>query len=54
MYLAGLINRPMNADNDQELLSIGIGFTNIVERTTKASGELSRQEIEEGKKIFPH
>jgi len=38
----------MNADNDRELLSIGIGFTNIVERTTRASQELTRQEIEEG------
>ena len=38
----------MNADNDKELISIGIGFTNIVERTTRASQELTRQEIEEG------
>ncbi len=27
---------------------IGIGFTNIVERTTRASQELTRHEIEEG------
>ena len=38
----------MNADNDRELISLGIGFTNIVERTTRASQELTRQEIEEG------
>merc|ERR1719195_1068486 len=50
LFLSGLIPRPMNADNDRELLSIGIGFTNIVERTTRASQELTRQEIEEGAK----
>jgi len=50
LFLSGLIPRPMNADNDKELLSIGIGFTNIVERTTRASQELTRQEIEEGAK----
>ena len=38
----------MNAENDRELLNFGIGFTNIVERTTRANQELSRQEIEEG------
>ena len=38
----------MNADNDRELIGLGIGFTNIVERTTRASQELTRQEIEEG------
>jgi len=38
----------MNAENDHELLGLGIGFTNIVERTTRASQELNRQEIEEG------
>ena len=50
MFLSGLIPRPMNADNDRELLGLGIGFTNIVDRTTRASQELSRQEIEEGKR----
>ena len=43
----------MNAENDRELLNFGIGFTNIVERTTRANQELSRQEIEEGKKYYP-
>ena len=49
MFLSGLIPRPMNADNDRELLGLGIGFTNIVERTTRASQELTRTEIEEGR-----
>lgn len=42
----------MNAENDRELLNFGIGFTNIVERTTRANQELSRQEIEEGEKYY--
>ena len=46
--MSGLVPRPMNAENDRELISFGIGFTNIVERTTRANQELSRQEIEEG------
>jgi len=32
---------------------IGIGFTNIVERTTRASQELTRHEIEEGEEDWP-
>ena len=48
LFLSGLVPRPMNAENDRELLNFGIGFTNIVERTTRANQELSRQEIEEG------
>ena len=51
LFLSGLVPRPMNAENDKELLSYGIGFTNIVERTTRANQELSRQEIEEGKAL---
>ena len=49
LFLSGLVPRPMNAENDRELLGFGIGFTNIVERTTRANQELTRQEIEEGK-----
>ena len=52
LFLSGLVPRPMNAENDKELLSFGIGFTNIVERTTRANQELTRQEIEEGEKKY--
>ncbi len=40
----------MCSDDDQKLLDLGIGFTNIVERTTRGSASLSRQEIVEGNK----
>ena len=38
----------MSADDDGKLLQYGIGFTNIVERTTRGSSNLTRKEIEEG------
>lgn len=50
MFLSGLLPRPMCSDDDQKLLDLGIGFTNIVERTTRGSASLSRQEIVEGNK----
>lgn len=50
MFLSGLLPRPMTAEDDQKLLEHGIGFTNIVERTTKGTANLTRREIEEGKK----
>lgn len=48
MYLSGLIPEPMNAMQDFKLLDFGIGFTNIVARTTKGSADLTRKEIKEG------
>ena len=48
MFLSGLLPRPMSADDDWKLLQYGIGFTNIVERTTRGSSNLTRKEIEEG------
>ncbi len=48
MYLGGLIPRPMSADDDNKLVEFGIGFTNVVERTTRGSADLTRKEIEEG------
>ena len=48
MFLSGLLPRPMTADDDRKLLEHGIGFTNIVERTTKGTASLTRREIEEG------
>ena len=52
MFLSGLLPRPMTAEDDQKLLEHGIGFTNIVERTTKGTASLTRNEIEEGTTMF--
>lgn len=48
MYLSGLTPEPMTADDDYKLLQNGIGFTNMVERATKGSADLTRKEIKEG------
>lgn len=42
----------MTADDDYKLLSVGIGFTNMVARATKGSADLTRKEIKEGKRII--
>ncbi|KAK3877117.1 hypothetical protein Pcinc_018152 [Petrolisthes cinctipes] len=52
MYLSGLIPEPFTADDDFRLLEYGIGFTNIVERTTRGSADLTRTEIKQGGKIL--
>lgn len=42
----------MTADEDYKLIQIGIGFTNMVERPTKGSADLTRKEIKEGSRIL--
>ncbi|KAF2349798.1 Uracil-DNA glycosylase-like, partial [Trinorchestia longiramus] len=48
LFLSGLIPEPLTCDDDHQLLHHGIGFTNIVARTTRGSAELTRKEIKEG------
>ncbi|XP_064605577.1 G/T mismatch-specific thymine DNA glycosylase-like [Liolophura sinensis] len=52
LYLSGLIPEPMTAYEDSKLLEHGIGFTNIVARTTRGSSDLTRKEIKEGATIL--
>ncbi|XP_074644620.1 uncharacterized protein LOC141901335 isoform X2 [Tubulanus polymorphus] len=52
LYLSGLILEPMTAYDDYKLLDYGIGFTNIVARTTRGSADLTRKEIKEGAEIL--
>ena len=42
LYLSGLIPEPMNAYDDYKLKEYGIGFTNIVERTSRGSVDLTK------------
>lgn len=42
----------MSADEDYKLLDFGIGFTNMVERATKGSADLTRKEIKEGCRLL--
>ncbi|XP_070074153.1 uncharacterized protein Tdg isoform X2 [Drosophila takahashii] len=52
LYLAGLTQEQMSADEDYKLLKQGIGFTNMVARATKGSADLTRKEIKEGSRIL--
>ena len=52
LYLSGLIPEPMTAGDDHKLLKLGIGFTNIVARTTKGVADLTKTEINEGSAIL--
>ncbi|XP_067126016.1 uncharacterized protein Tdg [Centruroides vittatus] len=52
LFLAGLIPEPMTALDDYKLLNYGIGFTNIVARTTRGSSDLTRKEIKEGAEVL--
>ncbi|XP_032579717.1 uncharacterized protein LOC6619464 isoform X2 [Drosophila sechellia] len=52
LYLAGLTQEQMSADEDHMLIKQGIGFTNMVARATKGSADLTRKEIKEGSRIL--
>lgn len=52
LLLSGLISEPMNAYDDFKLKEVGIGFTNIVERTSRGSADLTRKEIKEGAELL--
>lgn len=42
----------MTAEEDYKLMQHGIGFTNMVQRPTKGSADLTRKEIKEGSQIL--
>ncbi|XP_043565867.1 G/T mismatch-specific thymine DNA glycosylase-like isoform X2 [Chiloscyllium plagiosum] len=53
LFLSGLIDKPLNHLDDASLPEkYGIGFTNMVERTTPGSKDLKSKEIREGGKIL--
>ncbi|XP_057312733.1 G/T mismatch-specific thymine DNA glycosylase-like [Hydractinia symbiolongicarpus] len=52
LYLSGFVETKMNSNDDVKMMDYGIGFTNMVARTTKGSNDLSKAEIAEGGKIL--
>jgi TDG/mug DNA glycosylase family protein len=52
LYEAGLTSRKYEATEDAALLELGYGFTNIVQRPTKAADEITKEEYKEGKEIL--
>ena len=52
LYQAGMTPRKFKPEEDGTLLSLGLGFTNIVARPTKTAVEISKEEYEQGRKIL--
>ncbi|MBM6619179.1 mismatch-specific DNA-glycosylase [Bacillus suaedaesalsae] len=49
LFESGLTPRLYNTEEDQTLVKLGYGLTNIVERPTKEALEISKEEYEEGR-----
>ncbi|GIP33156.1 G/U mismatch-specific DNA glycosylase [Paenibacillus sp. J2TS4] len=50
LYEAGLTPRKYSPEEDGELLALGYGFTNIVDRPTRTAAEINKEEYEAGRK----
>jgi TDG/mug DNA glycosylase family protein len=49
LFESGLTSRKYEAAEDFQLLEFGFGFTNIVERPTRAADEITKVEYKEGR-----
>lgn len=49
LYESGLTPRLYTAEEDQDLLELGYGFTNIVARPTRTAAEIEPEEYREGR-----
>lgn len=52
LYESGITPRKYDSYEDADLLEIGYGFTNIVQRPTKAADEITKEEYKEGREIL--
>jgi double-stranded uracil-DNA glycosylase len=52
LHRVGITPRKYKPEEDQDLLALGCGFTNIVARPTKTAAEITREEYEAGRKIL--
>jgi TDG/mug DNA glycosylase family protein len=52
IHLAGLTDRKYEPHEDAALLGLGFGFSNIVERPTKAADEITKEEYIAGREIL--
>jgi len=52
LHRSGLTPRLYDASEDQDLLKLGYGFTNIVARPTRGVDDIKRQEYAEGREIL--
>ncbi|CAH0344070.1 mismatch-specific DNA-glycosylase [Bacillus sp. CECT 9360] len=49
LHESGLTERKYKPEEDDQLLELGFGFTNIVSRPTKAADEITKDEYREGR-----
>jgi TDG/mug DNA glycosylase family protein len=54
LHGAGFTPRRLRPDEEDEFLALGLGITNVVERTTAQANELSRAEAVEGGRRLRH
>jgi TDG/mug DNA glycosylase family protein len=52
LFASGFTNRLLRPDEERELLRFGYGITNLVERATAAAAELSRDELQVGRRAL--
>jgi double-stranded uracil-DNA glycosylase len=52
LHAAGFTDRLLSPYEEQELLALGLGVTNVVARTTATAAELSPEELAEGGRIL--
>jgi TDG/mug DNA glycosylase family protein len=54
LHESGFTRRRIQPEEERELLSLGIGVTNLVPRTTHSASELSRADFERGRRALMH
>jgi TDG/mug DNA glycosylase family protein len=52
LHASGFTPRLLAPDEKEELLTLGLGITNVVARTTATAAELTREELVEGGRIL--
>ncbi|WCK56557.1 mismatch-specific DNA-glycosylase [Aneurinibacillus sp. Ricciae_BoGa-3] len=52
MYEAGFTPRKYKPEEDDAMLDLGYGFTNIAARPTRTAAEVTKEEYEEGREIL--
>jgi TDG/mug DNA glycosylase family protein len=52
LYEARLIPLPLTSDDDKRLVEFGMAMTNLCARASRSAAELSREEIDTGKRIL--
>ncbi|CAF3825570.1 unnamed protein product [Rotaria magnacalcarata] len=54
LHMSGLIPNSLNANDDYRMPQYGIGFTNIVQRPSKAGSDITKDEITAGAEVLMH